>query len=105
MCQPLGGGLKFQSPKSAETTIEKPKRQRKEKIKNDPKFVSAARELRDRWLEQVNSGQYLPEAAGKYEVSKTLSDVDGSRALIDSRHERTLGVSDATPLLPSPIAA
>jgi hypothetical protein len=53
----------------------KPKREPKRKVKNDPKLVAAARELRDRWLEKVNSGQYLPElpeACGKYEVSRTL---------------------------------
>jgi hypothetical protein len=43
------------------------------KVKNDPKLVAAARELRDRWLEKVNSGHYLPEASGKYDVSKELS--------------------------------
>ncbi len=52
--QPLCGGLMLQSPETAEMKVEKPKRQKKAKIKNDPKFVSAARELRDRWLEKVN---------------------------------------------------
>jgi len=41
-------------------------------VKNDPRLVAAARELRDRWLEQVNSGHSPPEAAGKYEVSRQL---------------------------------
>ncbi|HSV14657.1 MAG TPA: hypothetical protein VLI90_10375 [Tepidisphaeraceae bacterium] len=44
------------------------------KVKSDPKLVAAAREWRDRWLERVNAGQYLPAAEGKYEVSRALSD-------------------------------
>ena len=35
----------------------KPKREPKPKVKNDPRLVAAARELRDRYLEHVNSGQ------------------------------------------------
>src|SRR5205085_4109389 len=51
----------------------KPKRQKKEKIKNDPKFVAAARELRDRWLERVNADPAalgLGESSGKYDISR-----------------------------------
>jgi hypothetical protein len=40
------------------------------KAKNDPKLVAAARELRDRWLERVNAGEYVFEDAGKYDVSR-----------------------------------
>jgi hypothetical protein len=40
-------------------------------LKNDPKLVSAARELRDRWLEQINTTPLLP--AGKYDVSRALA--------------------------------
>ena len=29
--------------------------ERRPRVKNDPKLVAAARELRDRWLERVNS--------------------------------------------------
>ena len=50
----------------------KPKREAKPRAKNDPKLVSAARELRDRWLEQVNTTPLLP--AGKYDVSRALPD-------------------------------
>ena len=42
------------------------------KAKNDPKLVAAARELRDRYLEQVNSERLLPAANGKYDVSRQL---------------------------------
>ena len=50
----------------------KPKSPPKPRQKNDPKLVAAARELRDRWLEHVNSGQALLEDAGKYDVSRAL---------------------------------
>jgi hypothetical protein len=63
---------------AATTAIEKPKPKRaSEKI--DPKYLKAARELRDRYLEEFNrgaargaggAGLVLP--AGKYEVSRAL---------------------------------
>jgi hypothetical protein len=34
----------------------------------------AARELKDRWLEQIKSGQYLPMGNGKYEVTRMIDD-------------------------------
>jgi hypothetical protein len=40
--------------------------------KNDPRLVAAARELKDRWSEEINSGRYLPMANGKYEVSRGI---------------------------------
>ena len=49
-------------------------------------LVPAARELKDRWLEQVNGGLYLPEAHGKYEVSRGLETKrPGETALGDVR--------------------
>ncbi len=42
-------------------------------VKNDPRLVAAARELKDRWLEEINSGRYLPMANGKYEVSRGIN--------------------------------
>ena len=42
------------------------------KVKADPKHVAAARELRDRWLEHVNSGATVIESAGKYDVTRAL---------------------------------
>ena len=50
----------------------KPKRPKKERHKNDPKYVAAARELRDRYLEQVNIDRMLPASQGKYDVSRQL---------------------------------
>jgi hypothetical protein len=57
---------------------QKPKR---EKQKNDPKLVAAAREFRDRYLDEVNSadGRRLLESTrgagggGKYDVSRQLA--------------------------------
>src|SRR6266550_4187386 len=47
------GRLCFASP--AQQKIAKPKREPNQKVKNDPKFVAAARELRDRYLEHINA--------------------------------------------------
>ena len=46
------------------------KKEPRAKVKADPKHVAAARELRDRYLEQFNSGLVLP--GGKYEVSRQI---------------------------------
>ena len=62
------------------------KKRKKPKAKNDPKLAAAARELRDRWLEQINSGQYLPTGNGKYEVSRGAG--DGGVAVEDLQHEQ-----------------
>lgn len=56
---------------------EKAKRPRKVRQKNDPKYVKAARELRDRYLEEVNTGRFLPAANGKYDVSRQLMSAPG----------------------------
>jgi hypothetical protein len=57
--------------RAAQAVGEKPKPQRKPKVKADPKLVAAARELRDRWLDRVNaqSSTLLPQA--KYDVNRT----------------------------------
>jgi hypothetical protein len=47
-------------------------KEKKAAVKNDPRLVAAARELKDRWLEEINSGRYLPMANGKYEVSRGI---------------------------------
>jgi hypothetical protein len=62
--------------------------------KNDPRLVAAARESRDRWLEQVNATPFLSH--GKYEVTRPVP------------HTRTatmVEVGHATPFFPAPIAA
>ena len=50
----------------------KPKRPPRPRAKNDPKDIAFARELRDRYLEQINSERLLPAAHGKYDVSRQL---------------------------------
>jgi hypothetical protein len=61
-------GFQFASPKPI--AAEKRERAKRVKQKNDPRLIAAARELRDRWLEQVNSGQVSGE--GKYDISRQL---------------------------------
>src|SRR3954452_9285517 len=70
------GGLRFPAA-AAPTPVEpepKPEREPKVKVKvkNDPRLVAAARELRDRWLEQFNrdlaDGELTYEA--KYDVAR-----------------------------------
>jgi hypothetical protein len=67
------GGLRFASPKAARgSSKEKPRRAAKKTVKNDPRLVAAARELRDRWLEQVNANPSLLASDAKYDVSRAL---------------------------------
>src|ERR1051326_8254557 len=67
-------GLWFEAPKP-KPVVEKPKREKKPKIKHDPKHVAAARELRDRWLEQVNApgGAARLLRRGKYDLGRALA--------------------------------
>ena len=68
------GGLRFEPAPSEVPAKAEPKRganaPAKPKQKNDPRLVAAARELRDRWLEQVNATPLLPQ--GKYEVFRPI---------------------------------
>ena len=69
------GGVKYIERADApaiEEATPKPKRESKPRQKNDPKYIAAARELRDRYLEEVNTGRLLPAAHGKYDVSRQL---------------------------------
>ncbi len=50
----------------------KVKREKKPRQKVDPEHAKAARELRDRYLEQVNADRLLPGAVGKWDVSRQL---------------------------------
>jgi hypothetical protein len=65
-----GSKLHFVAPEHA--TRSRGPREKRKALKNDPRLVAAARELRDRWLEEVDSGQYLPQAAGKYDVGRRI---------------------------------
>ncbi|TVQ58577.1 MAG: GNAT family N-acetyltransferase [Phycisphaerales bacterium] len=82
------GGLWFGAPASPDSPEasqdEKAAEQAKKakprpRMKNDPQYIAAARELRDRYLEQANSGGeaggLLPGACGKYDVSRVLEAV------------------------------
>jgi hypothetical protein len=90
--------MQFGRPTDKLQVVEKPKKEKvkKPKRKNDPRLVSAARELRDRWLEQVNAagGERMLLGNGKYDVSKTLSDVEGSRQ-IEGGHVEEVPVDGA----------
>ncbi len=72
----LTGVLRFAAPTPVATATdkpEKPKRAKREKVKVDPQIAAKARELRDRWMDAVNSGQAqvaLPVA--KYDVGRQL---------------------------------
>jgi hypothetical protein len=84
----VAGGLRFGTTVPGmveEKVVKKEKRQ----TKNDPRLVAAARELKDRWLEQVNAGLYLPEAVGKYEVSRLVSEREGRAELRIERARET----------------
>jgi hypothetical protein len=65
---PLSGALFFGPP--APPKQAKPVREKKPKAKVDPKLVTAARELRDRYLEHVNSEAHALRAIGKYAVGR-----------------------------------
>lgn len=67
------GGLRFAAPIPPKSEAIKAKREPKQKVKNDPRLVAAARELRDRWLEHVTAHPeaLLPQGGrGKYDVSR-----------------------------------
>lgn len=71
----VGGKIKYTDrpgyvPEKPATKPRPAKAEKPPAPKFDPKFLAAARELRDRWLEQVNTGSYVLEAHGKYDVSR-----------------------------------
>ncbi len=86
------GGLRFVVPQTPPASEPKPKREPKQKVKNDPRFVAAARELRDRWLEQVNADPSTLLSQGKYDVSKGFA-------------TSTVTVVATVSALPAPLAA
>ena len=46
---------------------------KKQKAKNDPRLIAAARELKDRWLEHVNANPAALASAGKYDVGRAIA--------------------------------
>ncbi|HLL91268.1 MAG TPA: hypothetical protein VK324_18360 [Tepidisphaeraceae bacterium] len=70
-------GVRFAPPPPpAPPAAEKPKPAKKLKPRTAPHLVAAARELRDRWLEEVNAGRYRVQAAGKYNVARAIAAAD-----------------------------
>jgi hypothetical protein len=90
--------LHFAVPEPVKTPKEQAPREKRKSVKNDPKLVAAARELRDRWLERVNADPTALPSRGKYDVTKARGDVEGSKGLIARR-------AGDVPLLPDAIAA
>ena len=93
------GGFWFAPPTPISPAVEeKAKREPKRKAKNDPRLVAAARELRDRWLEQVNATPLI--AVGKYDVTRMIeaNASDAPLSIVST-------VVESRPALPSPIAA
>jgi hypothetical protein len=58
------------SPQDVAKEKVRTKAARRERMKNDPRMVAAARELRDRWLEEVNENPGRLVAMGKYDVRR-----------------------------------
>jgi hypothetical protein len=85
-------------PTPPEPVKTKPESPPRKKLKNDPKLVAAARELRDRWLEEVNASPHQA-IAGKYDVSRA-----GDAQLGVSRCGALL-IEQDTLALPEPVAA
>jgi hypothetical protein len=65
-------GLQFGKPTPAKQKAPR-ERVAKPKVKVDPQLVAKARELRDRYLERVNSEPLLLAGGGKYDVSRAIS--------------------------------
>ena len=63
---------RFRFESEAPAKPAKPRKEKAPKEKIDPKFVAAARELRDRYLEQVNEHTVLL-SQGKYDVSPPIA--------------------------------
>jgi hypothetical protein len=99
----VGGRVKYVPKPGAKPGLAKapkPKRAKPQKTTEtltfDPRFLKQNRELRDRYLEHVNDRLRIAPCA-KYDVSRTLSGVEGSRALADAHVFKAA--------LPSPAAA
>ena len=85
----VGGRIKYvdrpgarPAPATEETKPPRHKVRTPPKAKIDPRYLAAARELRDRFLEHVNDRRAaLPARGGKYDVSRTLSPVEVRRTI------------------------
>jgi hypothetical protein len=77
---------------------QKPTKPQRPRALIDPQRVSKARELRDRYLEQVNAGAFQLESRGRYDVSRALPAPSATR-LSSSKSIRE--AQPAIPLLPA----
>jgi hypothetical protein len=55
------------------------------KVKIDPRLLTAARELRDRWMERVNDDPSLIGSSGKYDVTRALTSYSYDQPAFGSR--------------------
>jgi N-acetylglutamate synthase-like GNAT family acetyltransferase len=95
--RPLTRGLRFVTTATAEpvsvastapVAVERPKRAA---VKVDPALIARARELRDRWLEHVNTTPLVGQ--GKYDVTRGImgdEEISGGRAFVSSTPQRTM---------------
>jgi hypothetical protein len=71
------GAAPATSPKVGEVKSALPavqaKRAKEQAQRIDPRYVSAARELRDRYLERINGSAALLASSGKYELRRALA--------------------------------
>ena len=68
----ISGGLWFAPAPAPKPPVQKPEKAPAKK--NDPRHIAAARELRDRYLEEVNHNPALLGAAGRYDLGRELVD-------------------------------
>jgi hypothetical protein len=79
----VSGGLRFGAVTPGVVEEKAEPKAKKPKVKNDPQLVAAARELKDRWLLQVNGGLYLPVSHAKYQIERTVDERDLREGLGD----------------------
>jgi hypothetical protein len=88
--------LHFAVPAAAATAPkEKAPREKRKAVKNDPRLVAAARELRDRWLERMNAAPPPAIARGKYDVCRAFdaSVRDDERLTVTAKPVPLLGAA------------
>ena len=78
------GGFRFQSEIEPQkpTKAERAKRPKAPPAKVDAKYLRAARELRDRWMEHVNAGGMQLDGAGKYDVVRAIENDAATRVVM-----------------------
>ncbi len=84
------------SPEAEEAKPKKKKRASKPRAKHDPKHIAQARELRDRYLEEVERGLLLPgsDCNARYDVSRQLAPASGEAASAEVVQDETRLLGD-----------